>query len=498
MRLLLSLLLALGLLHQSLAAQCPDGSPPPCGQGTAVNPPPNSIAVLTFDNITRDTAAQYLAEGLADQIFTRLGTVARLTLVSRTAVRRLRNVDQLSVQQIGQSLNSAYLVSGSIRSVGGHVRVNVEALRATTGQAIWSDAHDRAGDDLIGLEEAIAVEVAAGVAGRLTPEERHVLQSRLTANGLAYEQFLRGNVLLARRSGSALRGAIAAYRAAAAADPVFADAYGRLSYAYALCSAWRCNTDADSLLELSREAARHGLRLNPRSSDAWMGRALLLTLWPHGTATIPDDSLLAALAAFRRAVELNPRNDEAWHQYGSTLAFLSDSAGLNAMRRALTLDPFRAITYQDISITYYAMGRIDRALQTIDSAIALAPDGPFRSRRALFRLTTGDTAGALADAQVTPDVIGSQAILAAFGHDSAAIRAMEASMASRGCVFDCAMYLLWAGRGEQAVQRILAVGPSILTRWNLRDQVFRPVAGDPRIQALRAESERLFAKARWR
>jgi adenylate cyclase len=280
-------------------SQCPDGTPPPCAAAAApAHPAPHSIAVLTFENITRDTSAQYLAEGLADQIYTRLGGVARLTMISRTAVRRLRSPEQLSVQQLGRSLNAAFLVSGSIRVAGGRVRVSAEALRAATGESIWSEAFDRASDDLIGLEEAIATEVAAGVAGRLSPQERRVLQSRVTTNSAAYEQFLRGNVLLARRSAGSLRDAIAAYQAATAADQEFADAYGRLAYAYALCWLWECRSDVDSLPGLSRQASTRALHLNPRSSDAWMGRAFLLAQWSSDARENGDDSLLASLVAF--------------------------------------------------------------------------------------------------------------------------------------------------------------------------------------------------------
>jgi len=458
--------------------------------------------VLTFENTTRDTSAQYLAEGLADQVFTRLGGVARLTMISRTAVRRLRSPEQLSVQQLGRSLNTAYLVSGSIRAAGGRVRVNVEALRAATGEVVWSDAYDRTSDDLIGIEEAIATEVAAGVAGRLSPQERRALGSWMTASSRAYEQFLRGNVLLARRSPAALRDAISAYQAATAADSGFADAYGRLAYAHALCWLWTCRSDGDSLLGLSRQAATRALRLNPRSSDAWMGRGMLLADLAVGAGVAGDDTLLTALAAFERAVELNPRNDEAWHQYGYTLGFVSDSASLDALRRALALDPARAITYHDLSLTYYVMGRNDRALATVDSAVALDPDGPFHAWRAVYRLAAGDTAGAVADARLTPGSWISTAVLAVFGHDSAAVRAIEARAVPPTCTDEDAgassMYPLWTGRREQAVQHFLRCGPSLYTRWSLRFLVFAPLADDRRIQALRAETERILAQARWR
>jgi tetratricopeptide (TPR) repeat protein len=216
--------------------------------------------------------------------------------------------------------------------------------------------------------------------------------------------------------------------------------------------------------------------------------------WAAAAQIGSDDSLLASLAAFRRAVELNPHNGDAWHAYGSVLGFVSDSASLDALRRALSLDPARAITYQVLSRTYYVMGRNDRALATVDSAVALDSDGPFRGFRVLYRLTAGDTAGAVADARLIP---GSPAV-AAFAHDTAAVRAMEAMLAHPERDPASAMYLLWTGRREQAVQVLLGCGPSLWTRFWLRFPVFAPLADDPRIQALRAETERILARARWR
>ena len=476
------------------AAQCPDGTPPPC-QAQRRAPASNSVAVLTFENLTRDTSAQYLAEGLPDQILTRLGGVAQLTVVSRTVVRRLRNADQLSVQQIGWALNAAFLVNGTVRAAGGRVHVSVEALRAASGEAIWSETFDRAADSLIGIDEVVAAEVASGVAGRLTPQQRRGLGGRVTASGPAYAHFLRGNVLMARRTLTSLRGAIAAYRAATAADSGFADAYARMGYAYALCAQWGCG-DGDSLLAASRLATSRALRLDPRSSDGWMGLAYARYVWAVVTEGADvDDSVLASLPAFRRAVELNPRNDEAWHQYGSTLIYVNDSAGLNALRQALALDPGRAITYAGgLSVVYAWMGRPDLALKAVDSAFALEPDGNFHGLRAVPRLAVGDTAGALEDARV----FGATELLAAFAHDSAAIRLMESSMAHPQFCAQGAAYLDWTGRREQAVQRLLRCRPSLITRSYLRSPESAPLASDPRIQALRAACDSIAARARWR
>jgi TolB-like protein len=492
-------LAALGVLAswRPAPAQCPDGTPPPC-RSPAAPPPARSVAVLTFENVSRDTAAQYLAEGLPDQILTRLRGVERLILISRTAVRRLRDPERLSIQQIGRALNAAFLVNGTVRAAGGRVRVSVEALRSASGEAIWAQTFDRAADSLLGIEEAVATEVAAGVAGRLSPQERRGLVSRRTGSSRAYEQFLRGNVLLVRRTIAAFRDAITAYQAATRADPGFADAYGRLGYAYALCWAWECRSDLDSLPGFSRRAADRALQLDPRSSDGWMGRAYALAVGYMFGPDPSDDSLLASLAAFRRSVALDPRNDEAWHQYGHVLTFVSDSASLDALRRALELDPSRPVTYQGLSFTYYLSGRADLALAAIDSAVALDPDGPLRYWRVLYRITLGDTAGALADARATPTQWTGPPALAAFGRDSASVAAMEAAAARPGCAPGAALYLVWTGRRAPAAEHLLACGPSLWTRRWLRLPTLAPLASDPRIQALRDASDGILARAQWR
>jgi TolB-like protein len=498
-------LVALGVLASATpaTAQCPDGTPPPCAAQRPA-PAPNSVAVLTFENVARDTSAQYLAEGLADQIATRLGGVARLTVVSRSAVRRLHSPEQQSLQQLGLTLNAAYLVSGAIRAASGRVRVNVEAVRAATGEAVWSDAYDRAGDDLIGIEEAVATEVAAGIGGRLSPQERRALGSRATANSAAYEQFLRGNVLLARRTLPSIQGAITAYQAATESDPEFADAYGRLAYAYAvgttLLPAEAPDALLDSLLTLARRAASRGMQRNIRSSDVWMGRAYTLATWFFwfmGTParTDADDSLLASLGAFRHAVELNPRNDEAWHQYGATLSFVDDSAALVALRRALALEPARAVTYADLSWTYARMGRMDRAEATLDSGLALEPELPVSYFHTLYRWAAGDTTGAVAEARRAPEQ--DVEVLAVLAHDSAAIRVMDSLVAHPRFCGDATSYLLWTGRRAQSVQALLRCTPSIVTRYRLRWPTLAPLADDPRIRALRTACDSI-ARTRWR
>ena len=116
-------------------SQCPDGTPPPCAARPArlVAPPPNSVAVMYLDNESPDTSDAYLADGLTEEITTKLGQVGRLAVTSNTTMRRYRGPAALEPTALGRALRVAQLVSGSIRRAGHRIRVNVELLRARDG-----------------------------------------------------------------------------------------------------------------------------------------------------------------------------------------------------------------------------------------------------------------------------------------------------------------------------------------------------------------------------
>ena len=134
-------LAALAILAPSLPAQCPDGSLPPCGprpqpRAAAL---PTSIAVLYFENLSRDTADAYLADGLTEELTGRLGDVERLRVSGRSAVRRAQQASGDDLAAVGRALNVRYLVEGSLRRSGAQVRVSSRLLRASDGVRVWGD-----------------------------------------------------------------------------------------------------------------------------------------------------------------------------------------------------------------------------------------------------------------------------------------------------------------------------------------------------------------------
>jgi len=490
-----------------LVAQCPDGSPPPCARAAAraAGPAPTSVAVLYFDNLSRDTGDAYVADGLTEELIARLGQIERLQVKSRTAVQRYRGRPIDDPTSLGRTLGVAHLVSGSVRRGGGRLRVTVEMTRAATGVRVWGNSYERGADDLMAVETDIAQAIAEGVGGQLAPAERRSLTARATTDPAAYDRMLRGNFSLARRTGSDARRAIAEYEAAVRIDPSLAQAWARIGLAYYLFLDWGWSwpgLTADSLLARGFGAADRALAQDSANSDAWMARGLLLTYRDPFTQA-------GAVPALERAVQLDPRNAEAWHQLGGTLMAQGrdPAAALRAFERALALDPQRMITLVNLGALIGYQGRDTEALAVLDSAVAANPDSYYaRLGRGWIRLRLGDMAGSGADADAVermrpadftmdsePLII---AVLAARG-DSAvarvrADRLVESVDIGRGGAPWPATYVALAfmatGRSERAVAALEGARRTGIALWfGMLDPNLAPLRGNPRFARLLAE-----------
>jgi len=397
----LALLVQLSVIasYNGLHAQCPDGSTPPC-RATPADPgrkpgvPPNSLAVLYFDNLSRDTADAYLADGLTEDIIVRLGQIERLTVKSRNAVKRFRERGAEDPAVLGRTLGVAYLVSGSVRRAGPRLRVTVQLVRAADGLQVWGDVFDRSSGDLLSIGEENARAVAAAVAGRLLPTERTLLAARPTRQPGAYDHFLRGNFYLAQRTARAEAHAVEEYEAALRLDPRFGAALGRIAYVYGFFvnRGWSYpGVSAESLLARGLALADRVLRSDSTAVDAWLARGNLLR------SVDPP----RAREAMRLATVFDPQSAEAFTFYGATLRELGeDAAASRALLHALELDPASLITMILLGDAAFLERRYQEASRWTDSALTIDPgfhDG--YAMRGLFRFYLGDSAGARADAE---------------------------------------------------------------------------------------------------
>ena len=485
-----------------LLAQCPDGTPPPCGGPRAPAATTHSVAVLYFENLSRDSADAHLSDGLTEEVTSRLGDLGQLQVKkpNRTALIRLRE-SVIDLTAVAAALRVNYLVEGSVRRNGTRLRVSVRLVRGRDGFQVWGADYNRSTADLLALQEDIAREVATGIAGRLAPADRATLAGRPTRNATAYEQFLRGNYYIAQRAPRLVARAIDEYEAALRLDPGFTRARARLAYCYwsLLNFSWEHQSlPAESLLARGFRAADGALRQDSTSSDAWMMRASLLAIRHPRTYD-------GVRAAFERALALDPGNAEAHHLFALELRYLGeDSAAIAEYSRTLSIEPGRAVSLQGLGSVRYVMRDYPAALQWFDSTLAVDP-GYYLGylRRARVRLQLGDTAEARRDAE-TATRLGTGDQLAAAVLAMAELRAAD-TVAARTrrerarrdspidrpgpteTLFAAAMAAL--GEPERALDFLERVQPrGAHLRFELRAPEFDALRSQPRFQQLLAEA----------
>ncbi len=483
------LVAALGVLASvGLAtAQCPDGTPPPCG-GTRAAAQPRSVAILYFENVTRDTADTYISDGLTEEITARLGQVERLAVTSRTATRRLRGVTTLSTAQIGRQLNAAYLVNGSVRRQGTRLRVTAELVRASSGRLVWSQQFDRTTADLLSLQEEIALAVAQGVTGRLLPAERVRLAARPTRDPAAYDLYLRGRASAAQNTEAGLRRALDLYRGALAIDSTFAQAWAGIA------AAWNMLSDAYVAPLVAerevRDAASRALALDSDLADAWAA---------HGSAlAILDYDFPTALREMRRAVALDPTSPDAGFAFAQLACVLPSvrAEGLAAIERIIAEDPAAPLPVWQRSVSLYFLRRYDDAIAEYRHLQAIAPGFFFgdaydaASWREKGQLDSAEAAYRRAQRDTPQPVFGLAITLARMGRTDEA-RRMQADFEAEAQRHYFSPTLLAAvhvalGETDAAfadLERGFAGHDGVL--WMLPDTPeFAPLHGDPRYHDL--------------
>jgi len=410
------------------ALQCPDGAPPPCRSATRpAAPAANSVAVLYFENATRDTNDAYLSDGITEEIISRLSGIERVTVRSRYLVRRYRGTALEDPAAVGRALNVTYLVSGSVRRAGGRLRVNAELIRAAGGAQVWGRQFDQSGDDVFAIQEAVAREVATGIVGRLLPNEQQSLAVRPTTSAEAYQAVLRGNFNLARRDSAGMVRAIAEYESALRADPAYVDALARVGLAYGIArsNGYGIGLPADTLTARAMRYSSDVVRRAPNSSEAWAAM---------GLAHLVDQprTLEGVREGLERSIALDPSNAEPHHLLGFSLALLGqDSLGLEHDRMALALEPARPVTIMHLAHFAMKHRHTAEAMRWVDSALAFNPafvNG--RMLRATLLMAAGDTAEARAEVAHWRDLPWQrlfvqslyEQVLAPHGRDSAQVR----------------------------------------------------------------------------
>ncbi len=322
-----------------------------------------SIAVLPFDNLSRDPDNAYFCEGVQDEILTRLAKVADLKVISRTSTQHFKSTPD-NLPQIAKQLGVAHILEGSVQKANDQVRVNVQLINALTDAHLWADTYDRKLTDIFAVESEIAKTIAETLQAKLTGSEKNSIAKAPTVNPEAYELYLKGRFFWNKRTGDDLRKSIEYLKQAIAKDPGYALAYAALADSYGILRFYGGASPDESVVPAAT-AAKKALELDDSLAEAHASLGLIAT---------EELEIHRGVSELERAVQLNPNYATAHHWLSLALTALGQSdRSVAELKRALELDPLSMVINADLSIGYLYARRYDEAEAQARRALEIDP-----------------------------------------------------------------------------------------------------------------------------
>jgi TolB-like protein/DNA-binding winged helix-turn-helix (wHTH) protein/lipoprotein NlpI len=338
--------------------------------GNAFNPPPHSMAVLPFVNISGDQEQEYFSDGLTDELLNSLSRINELQVAARTSSFYFKGKD-VDLPTIAHKLNVAWVLEGSVRRSGNKIRITAQFNNAVTGFHLWSQTYDRDLSDVLKLQTEIATAVASALKVTLLGDEGARIELGGTRNPAAFDAYLRATkAYLAHKNREEVQAAIAGYADAIRLDPNYALAYAARSIV--LLTIARNFTNRAVVAATDREALGDARRAIALAPDLGLGHAALAGAFAGALDFAP------ASQEYDRAIALDPGNSWILPYYGHFAVCMGHTdAGLKALRRAVALDPLNGFTHRILGLGLILARRYDEALRALGNARALAPHDPY-------------------------------------------------------------------------------------------------------------------------
>jgi TolB-like protein/class 3 adenylate cyclase/Tfp pilus assembly protein PilF len=327
-----------------------------------------SIAVLPFENLSEDKSNAYFADGIQDEILTRLSKIADLKVISRTSTQHYKSAPE-NLPEIAKQLGVAHILEGSVQKSGEAVRVNVQLIKAANDSHLWADTFDRKLTDIFSVESEVARAIADQLRAHLSGREEQVIAAKPTDNSEAYDAYLRG-LAYTLKTGNSPANALGAQkylREAVRLDPKFALSWALLSYVDALGYITVALQPTVALREETRQAAETALTLQPN-----LGEAVLAKGYYHYACLKDYDT---AMRYFEQARQFLPNSS----RIPESLAYVARRRGqwdrsesyFNEVER---LDPRNVNLLTQHAISYSTLRRFPEALRKLDQVLDITPD----------------------------------------------------------------------------------------------------------------------------
>jgi TolB-like protein/Tfp pilus assembly protein PilF len=327
-----------------------------------------SIAVLPFENRSEDKANAYFADGIQDEILTRLSKIADLKVISRTSTQHYKSAPE-NLPEIAKQLGVAHILEGSVQKANDAVRVNVQLIKAANDSHLWADTYDRRLTDIFSVESEVAKAIADQLRAKLTGLEEQVIAAKPTDNVEAYDAYLRGLAynLKAANSAANSRAAQKYLRETVRLDPKFALGWALLSYVDARGYLTQTLQPTVALREEARQAVETALTLDPN-----LGEALHAKGYYHYACLKDYDT---AVRYFEQARHLLPNSS----RIPESLAYVTRRRGEwdqseSFFNEAERLDPRNVYVLGQHGQSYIALRRFSEALHKFDQILNITPD----------------------------------------------------------------------------------------------------------------------------
>jgi TolB-like protein/lipoprotein NlpI len=448
---------------------------------TAFNPPPHSIAVLPFANMSGDKDQEYFSDGLTEELLNSLSEINELQVAARTSAFSFKGTNT-DIGTIARKLNVGAVLEGSVRRSANTIRITAQLINAVTGFHLWSKTYDRDLGDVLKLQTEIATAVASALKVTLLGDVAAKVELGGTGNPAAFDAYLRGaRAYSSIRDAKDLPAAIAAYTEAIRLDPHYALAFAGRSIALSVV-AGEADTAAATRegFDKAQADARQALALAP---DLAQGHLALASVAENGTLDFTQ-----ANDEYERALALAPGNAQVLRFSGSFAAYMGHfDAALAAARRAVVLDPLARQSHGALGLALYVARRYEEAVGAWAEVISLEPD--FKEAyadRGLAYYGLGDLKSARASCETKPDYWVSQWCLAVIydklgrhADAEATLSKMEAALGDTAAYQYATIYAQWGNRAKAL--------ESLDTALRLRDPGLEYVKTDPLMDPLRKE-----------
>lgn len=334
----------------------------------------DSIAVLPFSSRSADEENRYFADGIHDDILTRLAGVESLRVISRTSVNEYRDTTK-NMRQIGRELGAATIVEGAVQRSGDQVRITVQLIDAGTDEHIWAESYDKALtiENVFEIQSEISAKIASALRAALTPEDQLRLASIPTNNIEAYSEYVKGRGNLSTRTFTSLQDARSQFERAIELDPDYAQAHAALAQSVLVTLSNHQSIPQSEAFSIAAGAIDKALSIDPELAEAYAARGLMQYMQWNSTGTRARN--IDAANSFEKALTLSPSLADAYVWFASLRQAEGEiDAAIDLMTKALTIDPLSRIPYVNLPSLYASRGQNAETTAMLLKAAGIFPD----------------------------------------------------------------------------------------------------------------------------